>query len=167
MFSPPDFSFIVKDMPTDPEERHEILVDVFGAYLMWARKCTLDVMHQRVESEEERQRLGRLSRTCYEEAAKLSLEDRERAYQLAEATLANFARIVLTMISGQGFDDKLGPDRVFRYKLVMEICSATSGDVVSEEVINRKGKKFFPEYWGRWLNRFKPKSADEEQPSQT
>jgi hypothetical protein len=58
------------------------------------------------------------------------------------------------MLSGQGFDDSIGANHVFRYRLEMEICDIKTGQVVYEEVLNRGGKKFFPEYWGRWLNRY-------------
>lgn len=152
MFTPPDFGGILKSMPSDSEERHETLVDIFGMYLMWTRRVTLETMIQRVESEAERARLGRLFRVPYEGASTLTPDDKAKAYSLVEASLANFAKLILTMISGEGFDDKLGLDYVFRFKLIMEVYSATSGELIHEEALNRNGKKFFPDYWGRWLN---------------
>jgi hypothetical protein len=143
-----------ENLPATPKERHEVLVDLFGQYLFWVRNQTVERMTALVESVEDREKLGRIHRAAYEETAKLSPEDRQRAYRLVESMLGVFAKKILTMISGQGFDDPIGPRHVFRYRLDMEVCDSETGDVVFEETINRNGEKFFPEYWGRWLNRY-------------
>jgi len=103
---------------------------------------------------EQRNQLGKLFREVFEQAAELDADDREVALRLAQSAVGNFASLLLTMISGQGFDDHIGPDHVFRYRLDMEVCDADTGDVVLEETINRGGDRFFPDYWGRWLNRY-------------
>jgi hypothetical protein len=154
MSKPPIVDVSFENLPTDYLDRHEILVDVFGRYLLWARDESLGRMKKLVESDAERDSLGRLFREVYEEVAKLTPEDRERAYRLAEHTVSAFARMFLTMISGEGYDDPLGSRHVFRYRLQMEVCDAESGKVVFEETINRGGKRFFPDYFGRWMNRF-------------
>jgi hypothetical protein len=159
MASPPNVGVDFDDLPGDPKARHEVLVGVFGAYLMWARKVALDTTRQRVESEDERRKLGNLFRVCYEDIASFQPADREKAYQLAEAAIASFAKIMLTMISGEGYEEKMGPDYVFRYKLIMEICRMGDDRLVMEEIINRNGKRFFPEYWGRWLNQSEGQSG--------
>lgn len=154
MTRPPRFEIDGDTLPVDPKERHEALVNVFGQYLFWARHQTMQAIRSRGDSSEERSALGQQCRTDFDEIAQLRPEDRERAYAIAQRAMDIFARMMLTMISGQGFDDSLGQHHVFRYRLTMEICDSRTGDVVLEEVINRNGEKFFPEYWGRWLNRF-------------
>jgi hypothetical protein len=156
---PPPIDVDYRELPTDPKERHEILVDIFGTYLMWAKRTALNITKQRVTSEDAREELGRLFRQVYDDAAGLTTEQREIAFQLADSAVSLFARLMLTTISGQGFDDELGPEHVFRYRLVMEICSAKDGQIEDEEIINRNGRKFFPEYWGRWINENKPKNS--------
>jgi hypothetical protein len=151
---PPQFQLSFEELPEDPKERHEVLVDLFGQYLLSVRAQTLSRVRQLVESEEERNKLGKVFREVYEQAAMLDSHSREIGFRLANSAIANFAVLILTMISGQGFDDLLGPLHVFRYRLDMEICDGNTGDVVLEETINRGGKKFFPDYWGRWLNRY-------------
>ena len=154
MLKPPKIDLDFDNLPRDPQERHEILLDVFGEYLFWVRGQTLSRARGLAESLEARKQLGTIYRKVYEEAAKLNPQDREVAYGLAEACLDCFSCLFLTMISGTGFEDHIGPNHVFRYRLDMEICDAETGDIVLEETINRNGKKFFPDYWGRWLNRY-------------
>ncbi len=157
MTQPPKLSVSFDELPSDPKQRHEVLVDAFGEYLFWVRHETLSRTRQLVESTEARQELGRLFRDVYEQASRLSPEDREATYRLVEAAIGFFTRLFLTMISGTGFDDPIGPNHVLRFRLDMEICDAETGEVVWEETINRDGQKFFPEYWGRWLNRHRDK----------
>ncbi|HVC97214.1 MAG TPA: hypothetical protein VND64_26275 [Pirellulales bacterium] len=154
MIRPPKLSISYDTLPSNPKERHEVLVDAFGEYLFWVRRQTLSRIRALSESAEAREELGRLFRPVYEEASRLGAEDREKAYQLADAAVGFFARLLLTMISGNGFDDAIGSHHVFRFRLDMEICDAETGEVVSSETINRHGERFFAEYWGRWLNRF-------------
>jgi hypothetical protein len=149
---PPKFQVSFEELPEDPKKRHEILVDLFGQYLFWVREETLSRIRTLVESEEDRNKLGKLFRETYEETAALGSQEREIALRLVQSGISNFAGLFLTMISGQGFDDPLGSKHVFRYRLDMEICDAETGEVVYEETVNRGGEKFFPEYWGRWLN---------------
>jgi len=154
---PPQFDVSFEELPSDPKERHEVLVDLFGQYFFWVRGQSMSRIRQLVESEDERNKLGKLFREVFEEVGAMSDEDRQTALKLAESAVGDFAGLLLTMISGQGFDDTLGPNHVFRYRLDMEVCDGETGEVVFEEMINRGGKKFFPEYWGRWLNRYKEK----------
>ncbi len=157
MIRPPDIPVSYEDLPEDPGQRHEALVDLFGQYLFWIRQETFDRTEQLVRSADARNQLGRLFRQAYEEAAELGDEEKRIALGLVRSSVDFFARMFLTMISGQGFDDKLGPNHVMRFRLDMEICDAETGEPVSEETINRNGEKFFPEYWGRWLNRYSAK----------
>ncbi|MFO0949528.1 MAG: hypothetical protein U1D30_27040 [Planctomycetota bacterium] len=156
----PKFSVSFEELPSDPKERHEALVDLFGEYVLWVREQAISRIRRLVESEEERNKLGTLFRDVFEDAANLPVKDRIIALRLVESAIGNFAGLFLTMMSGQGFDDSLGPNHVFRYRLDMEVCDVEKGEVVYEETINRGGKKFFPEYWGRWLNKYRELQAE-------
>ncbi|MEQ8790922.1 MAG: hypothetical protein RIC55_31960 [Pirellulaceae bacterium] len=155
----PRFDVSFEELPSDPKMRHEALVDLFGEYLFWVRGQSMSRIRRLVESEEDRNKLGTLFRELFDAAAGLSNEDRETAVKLAESAVGSFAGLFLTMVSGQGFDDNLGPNHVFRFRLDMEVCDAETGEVVFEETINRGGNKYFPEYWGRWLNRYGTKHS--------
>jgi len=48
----------------------------------------------------------------------------------------------------------MGDRHAVRFQLDMEIFDVESLEVVDRETINRGGKRFFADYWGRWLNRF-------------
>lgn len=152
--TPPKLSVSFEELPSDSKQHHEALVDAFGQYFLWLRHETLLTTKQRVELQEARESLGQLFRDVYEQASQLNAEDRDTAFRLVEAGVSFFARLFLTMISGTGFDDPIGPNHVLRFRLDMEICDGKTGDVVSVETINKNGKKFFPEYWGQWLNRY-------------
>jgi hypothetical protein len=150
----PVLKLSAESFTADPRARHEAFVDAFGQYLFWIRAEAMNRARQFVESPDSRNELGAMKRELYERAATLSPSDQETAFQLAQATVDRFARLFLTMISGRGFEDRIGPDHVLRFRLVMEVCDATDGDVELEVDVNRDGEKFFPDYWGRWLNRF-------------
>ena len=160
MISPPRLTTAFEELPGDPKQRHEALVDAFGEYIVWVRQQTLMRSRRLVESREAREELGRIFRDAYEEASTMSTEDRERSYRLVESGVDFFARLFLTMVSGTGFDHPFGPKHAVRFRIEMEICDGNSGEVVEEETINRKGAKFFPDYWGRWLNRAKANPED-------
>lgn len=150
---PPGADIRLDSLPDEPKARHEELVDLFGRYVMWLRTWSSSSVRQLVESSEARGQLGTILRHPYEEAARLSSEDRERAIKLADTAVDGFIELLLRLLAHRGFDFHLGPNHSVRYKLVMEIVDNESGDVVQEEIINRSGKKHFADYWGRWLNR--------------
>jgi len=58
------------------------------------------------------------------------------------------------MLAEASIDQRLGKDHAFQFKLDIEISNFDNGDVVEKATINRGGKKFFADYWGRWLNQF-------------
>lgn len=157
-----DLSF--SELPTDTGQRHEELVDLFGRYVMWIRNRAIDSARDLVESEDSRERLGRLYRRPYEEIAAMSGEDRERAVRLAETTVDAFVELFLRVLAHRGMDFPYGPSHRVQYELNMEICDPVSGDVVWRDAINRHGAKHFADYWGRWRNRHKDEGRNAAAP---
>jgi hypothetical protein len=151
---PPQIDSKFADLPTDPKERHEILVDLFGHYVLWLRNRSLRTTRQLAESEEMRAGLGTIRSARYDELAAMPPEQREAAYKAAEATVDRFIESFLTLLSGTGADERLGEGHAVRFRLDLEICEVESMEVVGQETLNRGGEKFFAGYWGRWLNRF-------------
>src|SRR5262245_56812199 len=105
---PPQVPIDFNDLPEDTKQRHEILVNIVGAYVFWLRNLAVDKTHQLVESEEARAKLGNLKRRAYEAASSLDPRGREAACQLAEVTVVRFIQLFLVMLSGTGVDQRLG-----------------------------------------------------------
>ena len=154
---PPTIEVNFVDLPTDPKERHEMLVDVFGRYLFWLRNWSVDATRQLAESQEAREELGTIRRKKYDDFSALTPEQREMVCKVSEATVDRFIQLFLTLLAGTGVDQRFGSDHAIRFKLDMEICDVENADVVEQETVNRGGKKFFADYWGRWLNSFTSK----------
>ena len=149
---PPPIETALADLPNDPKKRHDILVDIFGKYLLWAMNEALSRSDELVEMAEAREKLGRLFRQPYETAANLlSTEQRKAAAAVNRQTLSNFIQLLLGLFTAEGISHRLGQHHAIKFRLVMEICEIESMDVILEEVINRGGAKAFASYWGRWL----------------
>jgi hypothetical protein len=151
---PPILDSNFSDLPADPKQRHEVLVDVFGQCIFWLRNLAIDELRELVESLDAREKLGTIRRRTYEAIVALSPEERYSAYKFAEAAMDRLTQLFLTMLSGAGVDQRLGNDHAIRFKLVMEILEVKNAEVVSQETINHGGERFFADYWARWLNRF-------------
>lgn len=154
MLVPPGFDFTYDTLPDEALERHEALVGVFGQHVMWLLNTALFRANELLASADSRQRLAGLFRRPYEHMAEQTAEVRSAALDLVAATNRGVVQRFLWILMGQGFDNTFGPDHVIRFRLVMEICDAETGEVIEEDVINRGGKRSFSEYWGRWLNRY-------------
>lgn len=151
---PPTIETNFSELPSDSKERHEMLVDVFGRYLFWLRNWTVDATRQLSQNEETREKLGAMRRIKYDECSAFTLAQQETVYKISEATVDRFIQLFLTMLAGASIDQRLGKDHAFQFKLDIEISNVDNGDVVEKATINRGGKKFFADYWGRWLNQF-------------
>jgi len=150
----PGTEFNLAELPTDPRERHEVLVDLFGQFVMWMRSWTAESTRNLVSSQETREQLGVIHRRPYEKVAEMRAEDQERALILAEKAMDGFIELLLSVLSHRGCDFPLGEQHAVRYKIEMEIVEQGSEEVVHSETVNRDGRKHFADYWGRWLNQY-------------
>lgn len=154
----PEIEISYDELPSDPVERHEALVDIFGQYVNWIRDWSVGTTRGLGESEQSRENIRAVNRDRWEKLAQLSNEERTIVYDISEATIDRFVQMLLVMLGNQGVDQQLGNNHSIRFKLDLEICSSETNEVVETETINRGGKKFFGDYWGRWLNRLRGKS---------
>jgi hypothetical protein len=154
MSAPLAFSQDPADLPSDLEQRHQELVDLFGRFIFWIRNQSLRASRTFVESEEARGKLGTIRQAPYEGVASLPSEVRDAAFVLAEETLDGFIERFLWALGDEGTDARFGKRHAYRFRLEMEIVEVDSGNIAHVETINRGGK-FFGSYWGRWLNHFK------------
>jgi hypothetical protein len=150
-----------EQLPKQPGEQHEALVDLFGRYIMWMRNWNNESTRRLVESPETREKLGAILGQPFEKASQLSGEDRDRAIGLAEASVDAFIKRLLQVLAHRGSDFAFGNDHALRLRIVMELVQKENGQLVQEEVINRGGQKHFADYWGKWLNRFHDEKTPE------
>src|SRR5207245_4879053 len=100
---PPPIETALADLPNDPKKRHDILVDIFGKYLLWAMNEALSRSDELVEMAEAREKLGRLFRQPYETAANLlRTEQRKAAAAVNRQTLSNFIQLLLGLFTAEG-----------------------------------------------------------------
>ena len=147
-----DVAMLLSDENTD--ERHELLVDLFGSYLMWMRNRAIDSTKELASFSESREKLGRIHREPFDQAAQLSSQDLERAIELSMVTVDSFAQLFLKVLAHRGIDFSLGKNNALRFRLDMEIIEKDTEEIVYEDTINRDCEKHFGDYWGRWLNRY-------------
>jgi hypothetical protein len=140
-------------LPSQPIERHEAFVDLFGQFLFWLRNWAIDASRKFVESDEERSKLASIRRKPFEGVAILSPEQRDAAMLLAEETVNGFAERLVWFLGDEGTGSRFGTRHAYRFRIQMEIVDIETGEVVEDETLNRGGK-FFGSYWGRWLNRY-------------
>lgn len=152
---PPEIETALTELPSDPAERHEALVDIFGRYMMWMREWAIETTRDLGESEESRSKIPQLRREKWERLSEMTEDERAVVYDISQATMDRFIQMFLVMMGNTGVDQRLGNDHSVRFKLDLEICDVESIEVVESETINRGGKKFFGDYWGRWLNRLR------------
>ena len=153
MITPLAFSEEPTDLPEDKSDRHEQLADLFGKFILWERNRSFDIVCNFVESDEDRNKLGKIRREPYEGVSHLSAADREAMFAFTQEAIDCFIERLLWAFGDEGTDARYGNRHAYRFLLQMEIVDIESCDVVATETINRGGK-FFGSYWGRWLNRF-------------
>ncbi|EAQ78294.1 hypothetical protein [Blastopirellula marina] len=145
---PPKIEFDFDSLPVDPRDRHEALVDLFGQHVTWLRNWSVTATAQLVESEESRKNLGTIRREKYDTLASLTPEQKAAAREATAATVDRFIQLFLTMASGTGIDQRIDDPHAIRFKIDLEVCEIHNSEVVEQETINRRGKKFFADYWG-------------------
>lgn len=151
MNGPLTFNQEPSSVSSEPKERHEKFVDLFGHFLFWLRNCSLRASRKLTDSEEAREKLGTIRRKSYDAVARMSSDDREAAHSLTEETLNAFLERLAWCLGDEGTDARFGSRHAYRFRVEMEIVEVESGEVVDTETINRGGR-FFGSYWGRWLN---------------
>ncbi len=153
--NPPPVNFNPSEIVNSPDA-HEVLVDVFGQYILWLRTETMTAFSRYVRDDEARKKLGKIRRQKFDDIATLTTGQQEASLRLAEAAIDHFVQLLLLMFGNSGIDQRLGSDHAVRFILEMEILNLVDSSVSRREILNRGGKKFFGDYWGKWINRSDP-----------
>jgi hypothetical protein len=129
-------------------------VDVLGQHLFSLRNQLVERLRRVIESDEVRKRIGSLHRKEYDAVSALAPAEREAAFALARKTIDLYMQDILVLLTGTGDTLRFGEDYAVNYRLVLEVKEVAADNVIEEFDINRKCKKVFHDYFGRWLNRF-------------
>ncbi len=140
------------DLPADRSERHEVLVDCFGQFFFWLRNWSISASKNLIKSEEAREKLGTIRRRHYDGVANMPPEQQEAAMLLVEETVNGFGERLTWFLGNQGTDFRFGTKHAFRFQIQIELIDLETDKVIEKEIINQGGKRFFGDYWGRWLN---------------
>ena len=142
------------DLPADPEDRREFLLDVFGQHLFSLRNQLTTRMRHYIEHEDTRRELGTIPAGPYSAVAGLDAPGREAALRLAGEAIDRYIQLLLGLLQSSGQPLRLGQEHAVRYRLHAEIIGVEDYDtVLAESLINREAEKALADYFGRWLNR--------------
>ena len=99
-------------------------------------------------------RIGTLHRKEYDAVAALGPVERDGAIALARKAVDIYMQYILALLTGTGDEQRFGDDHAVNYRLVLEVKSVKSDEVVEGFDINRDCKRVIGDYFGRWLNRY-------------
>ncbi len=169
-------------LPDDPAQRHEALLEIFGQDVLGHRNNALRSVFKKIENRGS----GELpyDKDFFAKAAEsLSTEQREICQTLAVRVIADFMSGFMTMLCSHSSNKPLGRNHGIAYHLLLEIeslnrtreessadenmeledfdppdqrqPSATEPDASLEvHELQTGGRLFFPNYWNRWQHKF-------------
>lgn len=157
------FRFVGEDkplgsFPTDPKQRHEAFIELFGRQVFALRNERLERIRALVEGpREERERIGSLHAQEYTAVADQPPAAREAALNLSRKAMDLFLQDLLGLFTynGLSIDLRLGTDHAIAYELLLKVIGNLDRQPVEAHVVNKGGQKVFGEYYGRWINRHK------------
>jgi hypothetical protein len=82
-------------------------------------------------------------------------DDKEAAIALAESTVDKFLQALLPMFGNTGVDDKLNVEQAIQFRLVVDIVTTNSEELIYTKTLSRGARQFCADYWGKWINTFK------------
>lgn len=144
------------NLPSDPKERHEAFIEIFGRQLFSLRNEVLQHTRAIVTGPQEvRDRMGKLNSRQYTAVAELSEHAQEAALGLSRKAIDSFLQRLLMLFTHNGLstDIALGTDHAIAYEILLKAIRKDSLEVVEEHIVNKNGEKVFSEYFGRWVNR--------------
>lgn len=145
-------------LPLDEKERHERFIEMFGKQVFSIRNQVLERVRGLIEAPQSvRDEMGTIYAKEYDGVAGFSADQRDAAMNLARKTVDVFLREILGLLAHNGLSQQLvlGARHAFAFELVMQVLELSELTVIEEHTINKGGQKHFPDYYARWLNRYK------------
>jgi hypothetical protein len=146
----------LEDLPSDPKERHETFIEIFGRQLFSLRNEVLQNIRSVVKAPQEaRDRMGKLDSQEYTAVAKLPEDVQEMALGLSRKAVDSLLQHLLMLFTHNGLstDIALGSDQAIAYEILLKAIRKDNLEAVEEHIVNKDGERVFSEYFGRWLNR--------------
>src|SRR5438445_13787780 len=106
------------DLPTNPDDRREALLDILGQHICWTRDLGLARVRGRATSHSADDEPDEGRRVVYEQIANLTAENRELAFETAELAIDVFTKFLLGLLANIGTDLKQDDTHVIWYRLV-------------------------------------------------
>lgn len=141
------------ELPVDPEERREALLDILGQHICWTRDLALARLRSRVGSHSAQEEPDVGSRAIFERIANQPEETQQLIFESATLAIHVFVKFLLGMLANIGTDLKQDDTHVIWYRLVAEIYDIPSGEIIEEMTLNRNQLDFLPDYLPKWLER--------------
>jgi hypothetical protein len=146
----------LENLPSDPKERHEAFIEIFGRQLFALRNEVLEDTHAIVKAPQEaRDRMGKLNSQAYTSVAQLPEDAQNAALNLSRKAVDSLLKRLLMLFTHNGLstDIVLGIDHAIAYEILLKAIRRDNLEAVEEHVVNKNGDKVFAEYFGRWINR--------------
>jgi hypothetical protein len=146
----------LENLPSDPKERHEAFIEIFGRQLFSLRNEALQSIRAIVKAPQEaRDRMGKLNSQEYTAVAKLPEDMQEVALSLSRKAIDSFLQNLLLLFTYNGLstDIALGADHAIAYEILLKAIRKDNLEAVEEHTVNKDSEKVFGQYLGRWLNR--------------
>jgi hypothetical protein len=146
----------LENLPSDPKERHEAFIEIFGRQLFSLRNEVLQNTRAIVKAPQEvRDRIGKLNSRQYTAVAGLPEEAQEAALGLSRKAIDSFLQHLLMLFThnGMSIEIPLGTDHAIAYEILLKAIRKDNLEAVEEHIVNKDGAKVFSEYFGRWVNR--------------
>lgn len=146
----------LENLPSEPKERHEAFIELFGRQLFSLRNEVLQNIRAVVKaSQEARDGMGKVNSQEYTAVARLPEDMQEAALGLSRKAVDSLLQHILMLFAHNGLsiDIALGSEHAIAYEILLKAIRKDNRQAVEEHIVNKDGKKVFIEYFGRWLNR--------------
>ena len=134
----------LENLPSDPKERHEAFIEIFGRQLFSLRNEVLQNIRALVKAPQEaRDRMGKLNSQEYTAVARLPEEMQETALGLARKAVDSLLRQLLMLFTHNGLstDIALGIDHAIAYEILLKAIRKDNLEAVEEHIVNKNGEK--------------------------
>lgn len=162
MRTAPQTTLTPSQVPDEPGEAKEAMLEIFGQHLFWLRNQRLRILRRLLADESSRAKLGTVFRRPFDAMASHGEEAANAAVDFAEQAIDGYMKDLLAMLTNIGDDMRFGPGHSLRYRLVLEVVDPATDTVVREEVINRDTEDWLPGYYGGWLVEYDRYPAETE-----
>ena len=150
------------DLPEDPSERHEMIMNFVGQEIVGFRNEALERIFGELDRNDWEHLLPYDAKFFEDASEALDADQRDVARKLTERAFTHFMYRFLTMLSCDGRNHPLGTKHGLHYNWNAQVRyypksereADRHGDVIEEHDLN-EGELELSKYWNRWMRLFK------------